>query len=224
MPVFACAVAVALDVADELAVGLACGVESETGFNLLVLEVTIDGLGAANHLYAVVLGRIVLGQHTGIGIGVVSADDYQCLDAQLTENLDAALKLGFLLQLGATRTNDIETAGVAILVDELIGKLDILVVDQAAGTHQEAVKLALGIEALDAIVESADYIVSAGCLSAGEDDAHAKGLHGLCLACLKGDDGHAIGVGEHGFDLFLVTHALCGSTCHGLHGTLECLG
>ena len=44
MPVFAGAVSVALYVADDFGVGFAGCVEAEAGFNLLVLEVTIDSL------------------------------------------------------------------------------------------------------------------------------------------------------------------------------------
>ena len=68
VPVLACTVAVALDVTDEFAIGLAGSIETEAGFNLLVLEVTVDGLGASDYLYTIVLGSIVLGQNASVGV------------------------------------------------------------------------------------------------------------------------------------------------------------
>ena len=70
MPVLAGGVAVALDVADELAVGLAGGVEAEGSLDLAVLEVAVDGLGASDDLDAVLLGGIVLGEYACVGVGV----------------------------------------------------------------------------------------------------------------------------------------------------------
>ena len=74
MPVLAGTVAVTLDIANQLAVGLAGSIETKTCLNLVVLQVTINRLGAANHLHAIFLGSIVFGQNTGIGVGIVAAN------------------------------------------------------------------------------------------------------------------------------------------------------
>ena len=84
VPVLACTVAVTLYVADELRVGLACCVEAKAGLNLLVLQVAVDGLGATDDLHAILLGCIVLCQHAGVGVAVVTADNHESLDAELT--------------------------------------------------------------------------------------------------------------------------------------------
>ena len=45
VPVLASRVTVALDVTDDFSVDLRSGVEAEGGLDLLVLQVTVDGLG-----------------------------------------------------------------------------------------------------------------------------------------------------------------------------------
>ena len=89
MPVFLCGVAVALDVADYLAVDLGGGVETEGGLNHLVLEVAVDGLGAADNLDACADAVVVFGQHCGVGVGVVAADDDEGGDAEFLEDFEA---------------------------------------------------------------------------------------------------------------------------------------
>ena len=175
VPVLACAVAVTLDVAYQLAVCLACRVEAEGGLYLVVLQVAIYGLGTTYHLHSVLLGSIVFGQDAGVGVRVVAADYHEGLDAELAEDLDTALELGFLLQLCPSGADDVESAGIAVLVDEGIREFHVLVVNQAARSHEEAVKLAFGVQRLHAVVESAYYVVASGSLSAAQDDSHVEG-------------------------------------------------
>jgi len=48
VPIFLCGVCVSLDVTDDLAIGLCCGIEAEGALDILVLEVTVNGLGATD--------------------------------------------------------------------------------------------------------------------------------------------------------------------------------
>ena len=97
-------------------------------------------------------------------------------------------------------------------------------VNQSTRAHEEAIELAVLVEGLDAVVETADDVVAAGSLTAAEDNADVERFESFLLASLKGDDGHTIGVGEHSLNLFLVANALSGSTLYGYHGTLQGLG
>ena len=97
MPVLACRVAVALDVADEFGVCLAGCVETERCLDLLIFEVAVDSLWTSDDLYAVLLCCIVLSEHACVGVGVVAADDDEGLDAEFAEKLDTLLKLLLLL-------------------------------------------------------------------------------------------------------------------------------
>ena len=166
VPVLAGRISVALDVADDFGVCLAGSVETETCFNLLVFQVAVDGLGAADDLHTVVVGCIVFGKDAGVCVGVVSTNDDYGLDIQFADNLQAALKLFLGLELRTAGANHVETAGVAILVDDVAGQLHIFVVHQAARAKDEAVELVGGILLLQFIVEAADDVVAAGGLSA----------------------------------------------------------
>ena len=224
VPVLAGTVTVALDVADELRVGLTSGIETERGLNLLVLQVAVDGLGATDNLYAILLGSIVLGQNTSVGVRVVATDDNQCLDAELLEDLITCLELALLLQLGTARTDDVETTGVAVLVDELVGELNILVVNQTTRTHQEAIELAVLVERLDTVIKTADNIVTTRSLTARENDTYVDSGIVLALGRNKLYYGHTIGIGEEGLDFLLVANTLSSGTFLSLYSTLKGLG
>ena len=67
------------------------------------------------------MGSIVFGQHAGVGVRVVAADNHHCLDVELADDLQSFFKLLFLFQLGSARPNHVEAACVAILVNEFGG-------------------------------------------------------------------------------------------------------
>ena len=100
MPVFLGRVTVAGYVTDEFAVNLGCGVKTEGNLDVLVLQVTVDGLGHANHLDACIMCLVVLGQNCSVSIAVVTTDDYHSSDFELAQDLEASLELLGLLQLG----------------------------------------------------------------------------------------------------------------------------
>ena len=94
-------VAVALDIADDLAVDLAGGVEAEGGLYPLVLQVAVDGFGNADNLHVHTLGLVILGQNSCVCVGVVATDDYESLDVEFLKNLQTLVKLLGCLQLRA---------------------------------------------------------------------------------------------------------------------------
>ena len=101
VPVFLGRVAVTLDVADDFGVYLGGGVEAERSLDDVVLEVAVDGLGAADDLNAGVVGLVVLGKDCGVGVRVVAADDDESGDAELAEDDKTFLELVYFLELGA---------------------------------------------------------------------------------------------------------------------------
>jgi len=94
------------------------------------------------------------------------------------------------------------------------------------GTHQEAVEAVLLVQALEAVEDAAHHIVSAGGLSAGQDDADVERLLYACgvLVTLEFHHGHSVGVGETRLDLFLVCYGFRRLTELELDGALEGLG
>ena len=225
VPVFLGREAVALDVADKLGVNLGGGVETEGGFYNVVLEVAVDSLGAAQNLNAGADAFVVFGENSGIGVGVVTADDYESGDAELLEDFKAFVELLFLFELGTARTDNVETACVAIFVDDIGSEFDVFVVNETAGAHEETVEAAVAVDFLDAVEETADHIVSAGSLSAGEDNAYIDGLAGNGVGIfLESELGKTVGVGEKFADFLLVGNGMGGFAFNSLDGAGESHG
>jgi hypothetical protein len=93
VPVLAGRVTVALDVTDDFGVDLRSGVEAEGGLDLLVLQVTVDGLGAANDLDGSADALVVFCEDCSVGVGVVTTDDDQRTDIELLEDLEPLVEL-----------------------------------------------------------------------------------------------------------------------------------
>ena len=213
MPVLLGRVAVAHDVADHLRVNLCSGVEAERCLDLAVLEVAVDGLWAADNLHVSTDGLVVFGEHAGIGVGVVTTNDYESLDVESLKNLKTLVELLLLLELGTARADDVETTGVAVLVDDVASELNVVVLNEAGRAEDEAVETVLGIEALHAVEETRDNIMTTRSLAAREDDAYVE--RSRMLAALRGLEvniRHAVGVGEEFLDLLLVVGRLGGFT------------
>ena len=158
----------------------------------------------------------------GIVIGVVAADDDQSLDVELLQDLETGVELLGLLQLGTAGTDDVETACVAVFVDDIGSEFDVFVVNETAGAHEETVEAAVAVDFLDAVEEAADHIVSAGNLSAGEDNAYIDGLAGNGVGIfLEGELGKTVGVGEKFADFLLVGNGMCGFAFNSLYGAGE---
>lgn len=133
VPIFFSGVAVALYVADYFRVYLCGGVESERCFDNVVLEVAVDGFGATDNLHTGIMSLVVLGEYGGIGVRVVTAYYNQGVDAKLFDDYKTFFKLLFAFELCASGTDNVETAGVAVFINNRSGKFDVLVVYEAAG-------------------------------------------------------------------------------------------
>ena len=140
--------AVSLDVTDQLAVGLGSGIETEGALDILVLQVAVDGLRASDNLYAGVVCCEVLSQNCSICIGIVTTDDNNCSDAVLLANFSCYLELLLGLELCSAGTDDVETAGVAELIDVFVVEDQIFVLDQSARAALESVKDVLRVGSL----------------------------------------------------------------------------
>ena len=88
---------------------------------MLILEVTVDGLGNADHLNTCIMSLIVLGKLSSIGVSVIAANNHQSNDFELAQDLQTCLELLGLLKLGAARTNHVKTASIAVLLNEVAG-------------------------------------------------------------------------------------------------------
>ena len=222
VPIFLCRVAVALDVADNLRINLSGSVETKRGFNHFVLQVAVDSLRAANHLNANVLCLVVFGKHTSVGVRVVTTNDNYSLDVEFLKDYKAFFELFWLFELCTTRTNDVEATGVAIFVDNFRSELNIIVVNQTAGAHQETIQTVCLVDSLDAIKQTANHIVSTRSLTTRQNNAYVE-LSTSQLALLRvffeGQLRKSISVWEQSLDFFLVGYRLGWFTLYSLHST-----
>ena len=148
VPVFLCGIAVSLDVSDQLTVGLGSGIETEGALNIVVLQVAVDGLRASDNLYAGVVCCEVLSKNCSIRIGIVTTNDNNCSDAVLLANFSCYLELLLGLELCSAGTDDVETAGVAELIDVFVVEDQVFVLDQSARAALESVKDVLRVGSL----------------------------------------------------------------------------
>ena len=190
---------------------------------MLVLEVTVDGLGHTDNLHAGIMSLVVFGQNGGIGVAVITTDDYQSRDFEFAQNLQTGLKLFRLFKLGAARADNIKATSIAVLFNHVACDFNVAMLDKTVRSAQEAVQTAVLVQRLDAVIETADHVVTTGCLSAAEDDTHVEGLlgrHGRIIA-FKGQLRHAIGGWEKFFNSILVGHRLSGFSLDRAHRAPE---
>ena len=81
------------DVADKLRVDLAGSVEAEGDGDVVVLQIAVNGLRAANHVCAVINALEVLGENGSIGVGVISSNHNQTVQLQIVAYLGRSLEL-----------------------------------------------------------------------------------------------------------------------------------
>ena len=94
----------------------------------------------------------VLSQNSCVGVGVVTTDDNYCSDAVLLANISNDSELLVGLQFGSAGTDDVETAGISVLVDVFVIKDYIAVFDQTAGAALEAVQNVFRVGSFQSIV------------------------------------------------------------------------
>ena len=84
-------------------------------------------------------------------------------------------------------------------------------VDESRRSAKEAEQAAGRVEALEAVEQTGDDVMSARCLTAGEYHADIDCRIVNFLALLKSDKRHSVGIGKQLFYCLLVGHGLCGS-------------
>ena len=87
MPILTSRITVAFDITGQLCVSLRSCVKSERGFDLIVFQIAVNGFRAADYLHTTLLGSIIFGQNTGVGIRVITTDNNDGLYIKLANNL-----------------------------------------------------------------------------------------------------------------------------------------
>ncbi len=148
VPVLLGRVCITLDVADQFGIRLRCSIETEGALDVVVLQVAVDSLRAADDLNTALVSSEVFRQHCGVRIRIITADDDNSGQSVLLCSCFCSLELLFCFNLRTTGTDDIESAGVAVCIDEGIIELYIFIINQSAR----------------ASLETNQHIVTAGCL------------------------------------------------------------
>ncbi|OAV75147.1 hypothetical protein Barb7_01270 [Bacteroidales bacterium Barb7] len=225
VPVFAGRVAVAFNVADDFGIYLAGSVETERGFNLFVLQIAVDGFRATDDLYARTNRLVVFSQHTGVCVGIISSDDNQCLDVKLLQYFKPFVELLCGFQLCPPRTDHVETARVAVFVNNVGSQFPVCMFNQTGGTQDKAVQAGSPVDSLDAVEQAGYHVMPARSLSAGEDYAYIHSRHRLGVVVLfKGNQGHPVGIGKQFLNISLIGYRLGVLAVGCLYGTLQCNG
>ena len=223
MPIFTCRITVAFDIADKFTIRLSSGIETERGLDLLILQVTIDGLGATDNLYAIVLGCIIFGQNTCVGVRIITTDNNDSFDIELANNLQALLKLLGCFKFSTSATNHVKATGVTIFFNEVGGYLYVIVVNKSTRSHKETIKAVVGVKAFHFVEQARNHIMTAWCLSAAKYDAYIGFFRRHFIALYELNQGHSVCVGEQFLYFILIVYALCRSTFAHFNCTLKCL-
>ena len=165
MPVFLSGVTVAHNVAYYLRIYFGSSVETERSLNFRALKVAVNGLRTADNLYSGSDSLVILCQYASVGVRVVTADDYKSLDVESLQNLQSFVKLVFLLKLCASGTDDVEATSIAVLVNDVGGKLYIVVIYKSTRTKDESEESVFRIKFLYTVKQTRYDVVSAGSLT-----------------------------------------------------------
>ena len=204
MPVLLGAVCIAGDVADQLAVGLGRGIEAETRLDVLVLEIAVDRLGNTDHLDLIALLAEELGQQGGVGVAVVSTDHHDRRELVSQGGFACLGKLLLGLDLGASAADQVETAGVPVLRQQLGLDLERIVVHQTTGAAAKTDQATIGMNRLDRVEQSGDHVVSSRRLTAGQNNSYGQRFCLRGLAAAERCDRRTVGVRKQFPDTGLV--------------------
>ena len=127
------------------------------------------------------------------------------------------------LQLGTTRTNHIESAGIAVVVDKIGRDFHIIVINQSTRAKDKTIETILGIELLDGVKQASDDIMTARSLSARKNNAHVHLGRVSLITFHELNERHSVSVGEKLLDILLVVNTLCRSTLLHFYSSLKSL-
>ncbi len=208
MPVFLRGIRVSFDIADQLGIGLRRRVKTERAVNVVILQIAVDRLRAADDLHAGVVRCEILRQHRRVRVGIVAADNYHSGQAVLLRRSCRRFELFFCLDLRSAGADDVKAAGITVRVNELVRKFHIVVIHKTARAALEAEKNIVLVCRLQRVIQAADDIVAAGRLPAGENNADNLSLRrGSVLPLLEDDFPLAVSIREQFSDLVLIRYA-----------------
>ena len=119
-----------------------------------------------------VVGSKILGQYGSIRIGVVTANNHDCGNSVFFADVGRDRELFLRFQFRSSRTDNIKTARVAVLVDVFVVEYEVVVVDQPAWPVFKAKQLVVRVRRFQRVVQTADDVMAARGLPTGKNDTH----------------------------------------------------
>ena len=186
VPIFLGRVGITPDIADKFAVYTAGSIKTKGSFNAIILQVAVNCLRTADDVNANAVLLVVFSQQTGVGIGVVTADDYQRLDSKFFTVLLGRLEMFFGFQFSTSGTDHIKTTGIAVGVNDLIRQKDLFTFNQTVRPLEEAVKFARRIQRFQPVIKPSNYVVTARSLTTGKNHPDCQRRQRSTLTGLEG--------------------------------------
>ena len=133
VPIFLSRVTVSLYVTDYFGIYFTSRIETERRLYHFVLQVSIDSFRATDYLNSGSNLFIIFGEYASVGIGIVATDNNDSFDSQLFNNFETTVELILRFQFGTSRTDNVESARIAVVIDNIGRKFHIFMFDQSAG-------------------------------------------------------------------------------------------
>ena len=184
VPVLLGTVGITANISNQLGISLTSSVKSKACFNLLVLQVTVDSLGNTDNTGLLSQLQETLCQQGCICVGVITTDDYDGIQVELFCSGNASCILLWSFNLGASRTNHVESTSVAVFIHKGISNFYIFTIDKSRGTTCKTDNNRILISLLDSVIQTGNNIVSTGSLSTRKNDSNTDFLQGIGIASL----------------------------------------
>ena len=184
VPVLLGTVGITANISNQLGISLTSSVKSKACFNLLVLQVTVDSLGNTDNTGLLSQLQETLCQQGCICVGVITTDDYNGIQVKLFCSGNAGCILLGSFNLGASRTNHVESTSVAVFIHKGISNFYIFTIDKSRGTTCKTDNNRILISLLDSVIQTGNNIVSTGSLSTRKNDSNTDFLQGIRIVTL----------------------------------------
>ncbi len=160
VPMLPYQITIALSVTSRLNMNLTHHIRARKNLCLLILRITISNLQATSRLRTVLLHDMVLYRRANINIKIIATSSRRYLSIRLARGDCTALGLELLLWFHTTETSSIRTTDITVKISVLINRLGMLIIRRPTEARRRAMRLALNIRQLRAVVRADCRIIA----------------------------------------------------------------
>ena len=175
MPVFNIRTAVRAQVADGVGKSTGGRVKPEghgaqhIPLDISYLDIAVNSFGDPQNLNSVC--HHFLGQKSGIGVGIISANDHQCVQVEAPAGCPGQGHLLTAVDFGSAGLNHGKAAQVSIPIDQLTAKLDGFIFNNPVRPDQKSVNSRIRVGFFSGVIQTGNYIMPPRRRPPGENDA-----------------------------------------------------